>query len=152
MRRRPPGRRFAVGGRILPTRYLALQGNVCYAALHGSEEMSVERSSQLLKGVLDMCLLAIIAEEPSYGYEMVRKLHERGLSLASEGSIYPLLSRLQRQELIEGYLVASTEGPRRKYYRILPDGEERLAVWKGEWLDLTDGVSRVLDGGTRVDR
>lgn len=113
--------------------------------------MSVERSSQLLKGVLDMCLLAVIAEEPSYGYEMVRKLHERGLSLASEGSIYPLLSRLQRQNLIEGYLVASTEGPRRKYYRILPDGEERLVTWKAEWQELSDGVMRVLDGGARVD-
>lgn len=114
--------------------------------------MSVERSSQLLKGVLDMCLLAIIAEEPSYGYEMVRKLHERGLSLASEGSIYPLLSRLQRQELIEGYLVASSEGPRRKYYRILPAGAQRLAEWKAGWQELTEGVSRVLNGGARVNR
>lgn len=119
--------------------------------MHGSNDMSVERSSQLLKGVLDMCLLAIIAEEPSYGYEMVRKLHERGLSLASEGSIYPLLSRLQRQDLIEGYLIASTEGPRRKYYRILPDGEERLAAWQTEWQELRNGVERVLDGGARVD-
>jgi PadR family transcriptional regulator PadR len=119
--------------------------------MHGSNEMSVERSSQLLKGVLDMCLLAIIAEEPSYGYEMVRKLHERGLSLASEGSIYPLLSRLQRQELIEGYLVASTEGPRRKYYRVLPDGEERLAIWKSEWQELGEGVNRVLNGGAHVN-
>ena len=136
---------------ILLRKYLALQGNVSYTAMHGSNEMSVERSSQLLKGVLDMCLLAIIAEEPSYGYEMVRKLHERGLSLASEGSIYPLLSRLQRQDLIEGYLVASTEGPRRKYYRILPDGEERLAAWQTEWQELSNGVKRVLDGGARVD-
>lgn len=133
-------------------KYLALQGNLRYTALHGSEDMSVERSSQLLKGVLDMCLLAIIAEEPSYGYEMVRKLHERGLSLASEGSIYPLLSRLQRQDLIEGYLVASTEGPRRKYYRILPDGEERLSTWKTEWQELSEGVNRVLIGGKRVNR
>lgn len=132
-------------------KYLALQGIARYTAMHGSEDMSVERSSQLLKGVLDMCLLAIIAEEPSYGYEMVRKLHERGLSLASEGSIYPLLSRLQRQDLIEGYLVASTEGPRRKYYRILPDGEERLTAWQTEWQELSDGVKRVLDGGARVD-
>ena len=99
-----------------------------------------------------MCLLAIIAEEPSYGYKMVRKLHERGLSLASEGSIYPLLSRLQRQNLIEGYLVASTEGPRRKYYRILPDGEVRLTMWKSEWQELSEGVNRVLNGGARVDR
>ena len=46
-----------------------------------------DRRSQLLKGVLDMCLLSVIAEEPSYGYEMARKLDERGLALASEGSM-----------------------------------------------------------------
>ena len=49
-------------------------------------------SSQLLKGVLDMCLLALIDQEPSYGYEMVDKLQRNGLELVSEGSIYPLLA------------------------------------------------------------
>ena len=49
----------------------------------------MDRNSQLLKGVLDMCLLALIAEEPSYGYEMVDKLETRGLELVSEGSITP---------------------------------------------------------------
>ena len=47
-----------------------------------------------------MCLLALIAEQPSYGYEMVRKLEDRGLDLVSEGSIYPLLSRIQHQRLV----------------------------------------------------
>lgn len=93
-----------------------------------------------------MCLLAIIAEEPSYGYEMVRKLSERGLDLVSEGTIYPLLSRLQRQGLIEGYLVASSEGPARKYYRIAEPGVAALAEWKRDWRRLAAGVQRVLEG------
>ena len=63
----------------------------------------MDHRSQLLKGVLDMCLLAIINEEPSYGYEMADKLSQRGLHLSSEGSIYPTLSRMQRSSLIEGY-------------------------------------------------
>ena len=107
----------------------------------------MERSSQLLKGVLDMCLLAVIAEEPSYGYEMVRKLDVRGLPLVGEGSIYPLLSRLQRQGLIESYTVESTGGPPRKYYRIAPQGRHRLEEWIGEWRTLTDGVERVITNG-----
>ncbi|MDH3307515.1 MAG: PadR family transcriptional regulator [Acidimicrobiia bacterium] len=107
----------------------------------------MEHSSQLLKGVLDMCLLALIDEEPSYGYEMVEKLHHRGLSLVSDGSIYPLLSRLQKRNLVEGYLVESTGGPPRKYYRIRPEGTELLATWKSEWEGLTVGVSAVLKGG-----
>jgi PadR family transcriptional regulator PadR len=106
-----------------------------------------DRSSQLLKGVLDMCLLAIISEEPSYGYEMVRKLAERGLDLVSEGTIYPVLSRLQKGRLVEGYLVESSGGPARKYYRLTALGGETLATWVAEWRRLVSGVERVVGGG-----
>lgn len=102
-----------------------------------------------MKGALDMCLLSLIGEEPSYGYEMAHKLQERGLSLASEGSIYPLLSRLQRSGLIDGYLVQSTEGPARKYYRISEPGREKLAEWVDEWESFRNGVETVLREGRR---
>lgn len=105
------------------------------------------RISQLLHGVLDMCLLSLIDEEASYGYEMVNKLRERGLDLASEGSIYPLLSRLQKQGLIEGYLVQSTAGPARKYYRMTGEGSEVLDRWRREWRDFSAAVDTVLEGG-----
>lgn len=94
-----------------------------------------------------MCLLSIIKEEASYGYEMVSKLRERGLDLASEGSIYPLLSRLQKQGIIEGYLVQSSEGPARKYYRMSDTGREVLEQWTDEWDNFRDSVDAVLDGG-----
>lgn len=105
-----------------------------------------DRNTQLLKGVLDMCLLAVISEEPSYGYEMVRKLTDRGLDLVSEGAIYPVLSRMQRNGLIDGYLVASPEGPARKYYRIEKKGKQALAEWSGAWNELVAGVGNVLGG------
>ena len=105
-----------------------------------------DRSTQLLHGVLDMCLMSIINEEASYGYEMVRKLRDRGLDLASEGSIYPLLSRLQKQGLIEGYLVQSSEGPARKYYRMSDQGREALGQWRGDWSGFRDAVDAVLNG------
>ena len=77
-----------------------------------------------------MCLLAIIEEEPSYGYEMADKLAQRGLHLTSEGSIYPTLSRMQRNSLIEGFFVeADGSGPPRKYYRMAPEGRKRLEFW-----------------------
>ncbi len=107
----------------------------------------MERSSQLLKGVLDMCLLAIIAEEPSYGYEMARKLEGRGLALVGEGSIYPLLSRLQRSGLVEPFTKTSSDGPPRKYYRIADEGRRQLDSWIGEWRTLTHGVDQVINGG-----
>lgn len=109
----------------------------------------MDHRSQLLKGVLDMCLLAIISEEPSYGYEMADKLSSRGLHLTSEGSIYPTLSRMQRSSLIEGFFVeADGSGPPRKYYRIAPEGEQRLLEWRQEWSELRDGVDEVMKGVT----
>ena len=108
----------------------------------------MDHNSQLLKGVLDMCLLSLIADEPSYGYEMAAKLKNRGLQLVSDGSIYPTLSRLQKAGLVEGYFVeADGSGPPRKYYRIVESGRERLEEWSGAWKDLSAGVSAILNGG-----
>jgi PadR family transcriptional regulator PadR len=110
----------------------------------------MDHRSQLLKGVLDMCLLAIISEESSYGYEMAEKLGTRGVHLTNEGSIYPTLSRMQRSELIASYFVeADGSGPPRKYYNITESGHERLLEWQEEWLDLRDGVDKVMKGATR---
>ncbi len=110
----------------------------------------MDHSSQLLKGVLDMCLLSLINEEPSYGYEMAAKLNERGIELVSDGSIYPTLSRLQKAGLVEGYFVeADGSGPPRKYYRIIKQGKTRLREWSAEWKDLSAGVSAILNGGER---
>ena len=124
-----------------------------------SRSTGQDRSTQLLHGVLDMCLLSIIEEEASYGYEMVSKLRDRGLHLASEGSIYPLLSRLQKQGMIESYLVQSSEGPARKYY---PDvqagpGRSRTMASRLDWLQRLGrcGPQRgwqVTDARTVVDR
>jgi PadR family transcriptional regulator PadR len=104
------------------------------------------RSTQLLKGTLDMCLLAIIAQRPCYGYEMVQRLAQQGLALVSEGSIYPLLGRLQQRGYLEGSLVSSTDGPPRKYYRLTPKGAGQLAEWQAEWESFAQAVSQILKG------
>jgi len=96
-----------------------------------------------------MCLMSVIEEEASYGYEMVSKLRERGLNLASEGSIYPLLSRLQKQGMIESYLVQSNEGPARKYYRMSKPGRVALQQWRQDWAGFKDSVDEVLNGASR---
>ena len=96
-----------------------------------------------------MCLMSIIDEEASYGYEMVNKLRNRGLGLASEGSIYPLLSRLQKQGMIESYLVQSSEGPARKYYRMSQPGRVALEQWRHDWVEFKNSVDEVLQGESR---
>ena len=72
-----------------------------------------QRRSELLRGVLDLCLLAVMDEGPAYGYEMTRRLRDRGLAIVGEGSIYPLLGRLERDGLVETYRGASNGGPPR---------------------------------------
>ena len=83
------------------------------------------RRTELLRGVLDLCLLTVMEEGPAYGYEMTKRLRARGLSIVSEGSIYPLLARLEREGLVETHRGASNGGPPRKYYR--PSREGRRA-------------------------
>jgi PadR family transcriptional regulator len=103
-----------------------------------------ERQTQLLRGVLDLCLLAIIAEEPAYGYEMTRRLRERGLTIVGEGSIYPLLGRLEREGLVETYRAASYGGPPRKYYRPSRKGHRVLAAGVSEWRATRNACDAVL--------
>jgi PadR family transcriptional regulator PadR len=102
------------------------------------------RSTELLRGVLDLCLLAVIEEGPAYGYEMTKRLRARGLSMVGEGSIYPLLGRLEREGLVETYRAASNGGPPRKYYRPSPEGRQALAAGVSEWRTARDSVDALL--------
>jgi PadR family transcriptional regulator, regulatory protein PadR len=102
------------------------------------------RRSQLLRGVLDLCLLAVVEEGPAYGYEMTKRLRARGLSIVGEGSIYPLLGRLERDGLVETYRAASNGGPPRKYYRASREGRRALAAGVSEWRAARDAVDSVL--------
>ena len=110
---------------------------LCMAAVEG-------RRSQLLRGVLDLCLLAVMEEGPAYGYEMTKRLRARGLSIVGEGSIYPLLGRLEREGLVETYRAASDGGPPRKYYRPSLNGRRALTAGVSEWQAARDAVDGVL--------
>ncbi len=105
---------------------------------------SSQRRSQLLRGVLDICLLAVIAEKPAYGYEMTKRLVERGLAPVAEGSIYPILGRFESSGLVETYREASNGGPPRKYYRVSDRGRHALAEWSAEWAETSTAVDAVL--------
>jgi PadR family transcriptional regulator, regulatory protein PadR len=102
------------------------------------------RSSQLLRGVLDLCLLAVVADEPAYGYEMTKRLRTRGLAIVGEGSIYPLLGRLERDGLVDTYRAASEGGPPRKYYRASASGRGALETGIAEWASARDAIDAVL--------
>jgi PadR family transcriptional regulator, regulatory protein PadR len=81
---------------------------------------------------------------PAYGYEMTKRLAERGLAIVGEGSIYPLLGRLERDGLVETYRAAGNGGPPRKYYRPSGAGRVALAIGVSEWRSVRDAIDAVL--------
>src|SRR2546429_6403309 len=142
-----PRRYFSVRA---PSRHAdgSLQCKGKLATLHRMASAD-HRRSQLLGGVLDLCLLAVVAEEPAYGYEMTKRLRSRGLSIVGEGSIYPLLGRLEREGLVETHRAASNGGPPRKYYRASRKGRQVLADGLSEWRATRGARHAPLSPGTK---
>ncbi|MEH7094468.1 PadR family transcriptional regulator [Neobacillus vireti] len=102
--------------------------------------------SQLLKGILDGCVLSVIEKEPVYGYELSKKLQEVGLGDVSEGTIYPVLLRLQKNGLISGRVQPSESGPNRKYYYLTEQGKESLDTITSEWMQIVNPVHLLFKG------
>ena len=103
----------------------------------------ITRDPQLLKGVLPTLILATLAHQESYGYEIVTRLRDAGLGEIAPGTVYPALTRLERDGSLEGRLVASSSGPARKYYRPTPAGRARLDSGTRAW-DALDHVVRTM--------
>lgn len=102
-------------------------------------------STQMLKGVLDGCLLALIAKGETYGYEITEKLQEHNFAVVSEGSIYPVLMRLQKNKFVSTDMRKSPSGPKRKYYTITLEGLEELETFKTKWAALSQGVISIIN-------
>ncbi len=99
-------------------------------------------NTQFKKGVLELCVLAILYKKDCYGYEMVHEISEN-ISI-SEGTIYPLLKRLKKEELVTSYLKESENGPSRKYYRITDLGRQKKEQLVAEWDEFAAGVNNLL--------
>ena len=98
----------------------------------------------MLKGILEGCILKIISKKDIYGYEMNLKLKEYGIETVSDGTIYPLLLKLQKQELIVGEMRNSPEGPMRKYYKLTDKGKIQLNIFEKQWDILSTSVNNIL--------
>jgi PadR family transcriptional regulator PadR len=105
-----------------------------------------ERQTQLLRGALDMCLLALLAGKPAHGYELVRRMEAVGFGAVGYGTIYPLLTRMRRLGLVADEQQDSPSGPPRKVYALTDAGRERLATWRGQWTRFTGTVDDILAG------
>jgi len=106
--------------------------------------------AQWRRGALELCVLRILRDRMSYGYEIVAVLSRLGPLAAGENTVYPLLRRLRNEGLLEAVMVESSKGPPRQYLRITAVGLEQLAARLAEWAELQDSVSQCLERGSEV--
>jgi PadR family transcriptional regulator len=99
---------------------------------------------QLKKGALELCVLALLSQHDSYAYEIASRLADAiGMG---EGTIYPLMRRLQSDGLVETYLVESSAGPPRKYYRLSKAGKTSFNTQQAAWKSFSGAVDGILGG------
>jgi len=99
---------------------------------------------QLKKGALELCVLALLSKHDSYAYEIAARLADAiGMG---EGTIYPLMRRLQTDGLVETYLVESSSGPPRKYYRLSEAGKKNFTSQQAAWKSFSGAVDSILGG------
>lgn len=108
-------------------------------------------TTQLRKGLLEMCTLNAISVEPLYGYDIVRQLRKIEGLVISEGTIYPILSRFKREGLVKTTLKESDQGPARKYYQLTAAGEKLLQKMNSQWELVLRGVDDIQAGNKGDD-
>ncbi|MBA3266446.1 MAG: PadR family transcriptional regulator [Nocardioidaceae bacterium] len=101
-------------------------------------------TSQLLKGVLDMAVLATVSVDDGYGYDVVRRLREAGLADIADASVYGTLRRLYTAGALTSYVVPSEAGPHRKYYGITDHGKSLLKTQRDDWGHFAITISNLL--------
>jgi PadR family transcriptional regulator PadR len=99
---------------------------------------------QLKRGVLELCVLALLSRGDAYAYEIASRL-AKGIDMG-EGTIYPLMRRMQSDGLVDTYLVESPSGPPRKYYKLTAAGEASFTAQKAEWSAFSKAVEDILGG------
>ncbi len=103
--------------------------------------MNIENAkSQMRKGMLEYCILLLLSERAAYASDIIQKLKEANL-LVVEGTLYPLLTRLKNDGLLQYQWQESTQGPPRKYYALSSEGEQFLDGLDGAWTELSNTVN-----------
>ena len=100
--------------------------------------------TQLMKGILEGCILAVIARGETYGYEILQVLNEAGFNNIQEGTLYPILSRLEKKDSILCRKEKSPLGPIRKYFTVTSDGMKQLEDFRNSYKIITSNAKNIL--------
>ncbi|WP_109474624.1 PadR family transcriptional regulator [Ornithinimicrobium cavernae] len=103
--------------------------------------------THLRRGALEYCVLAMLRDGPTYGFDIARHLTRDGVLMTSEGTLYPLLSRLRKAGLVDTTWQESTSGPPRRYYALTGSGAAALEAFHRTWPSFRDAVDTVLSEG-----
>jgi PadR family transcriptional regulator PadR len=101
--------------------------------------------AQMRRGAIEYCVLALLRDQDRYGLELARALAEADGLVTSEGTVYPLLTRLRREGLVDATWEESPNGPPRRYYQITKDGRAALRAFSSQWERFRDTVDALLD-------
>ncbi len=102
--------------------------------------------AQVRRGLLELCILTLIGQESTYGYEIVTRLSRTLQLAAGEGTVYPLLRRLRRDGLLSTRWKESDAGPPRQYYELTASGRRHLGALRDDWAAIVDAVRISLEG------
>ncbi|MBU3134425.1 PadR family transcriptional regulator [Clostridium gasigenes] len=107
--------------------------------------------SQFLRGTLEGCILKIISDEEVYGYEIAERLKKYGIYNVTEGTIYPLLLRLEKNGFVDSMKKESAVGPKRKYYSLSSLGKKELKNFYDNWEELRNSIDKIFEdyGGNK---
>jgi PadR family transcriptional regulator, regulatory protein PadR len=100
-------------------------------------------TTQMRKGLLELCVLAVLRSDRMYGYDIVKRLSAVDGLVMGEGTIYPILSRFKKEGLVDTTLAESPEGPARKYYQLTDRGRQLLARMLTAWAAVRSGIETV---------
>src|SRR5437016_2185958 len=106
--------------------------------------------SQIRRGAIEYCVLALLRDRERYGFERTRALADAGGLVMSEGTVHPLLSRLRQDGMVETFWQESTQGPPRRYYRLTDHGRLALATFTAQWRKFRDAVDQLISEGADV--
>ncbi|MCV2393665.1 PadR family transcriptional regulator [Actinotalea sp. M2MS4P-6] len=106
-----------------------------------------KQMTEMLKGILEGVVLAILAVRPAYGYEITAWLREHGFADIAEGTVYALLVRVEQKGLVDVEKVPSEKGPPRKVYSLNAQGQAYLDEFWGTWSFLAERIDQLRDGG-----
>ena len=111
---------------------------------------SENAKQQMRKGVLELCILAVISERAAYPSDILGRLKNADI-LVVEGTLYPLLTRLKNAGLLQYVWQESTMGPPRKYFQLTETGEQALADARTAWTELVSSVQLILDAAEATE-